>query len=154
MKPFERKDYSKLHSYIGFCQLLTTTKKNQPTAPKLKIVCHFQGLVALHCTALHLYCNALHCVVQCVKVQAFAVQLSKYQYFHMHCNTVCCSAVQMFTESCLRLKFYPHFHLSKYISSVPHEYKSLILCININHHEKNTAFTNIFLLKLTKTSLN
>ena len=30
-----KRDDSKLYSYIGFCWLLTTTKKNRPTIPKL-----------------------------------------------------------------------------------------------------------------------
>ena len=30
-----KRDDSKLHSYIGFCKLLTNTKKNQPTTTKL-----------------------------------------------------------------------------------------------------------------------
>ena len=34
IKKFERRDFSKLHSYIIFCWLLSSTKNNRPTTPK------------------------------------------------------------------------------------------------------------------------
>ena len=89
------------------------------------------------------------------------LNLSIPSFIMIYCTVIYCTELKYNAPNCTVLhraaqphqqKYYHHFHLSKYISTVPEAYKSLVLCIIfILHEEKNFC---AYKTKSPKTNYN